>query len=163
MCSLWQVSLIRSDQIRLGQINFKPSIKSKHVQLTFKDTGLDYVAHVSHLNSSRTCLALGVCRPSWTFSWRRVSCLSLTMKQRNCPQDCELLFFFQHLQQNYVLTVHPSYQLPVLCHRLAPIFSLFVPFYLSIPRIPITQVLGQIHITNKSLVYIVGLQVKGLC
>ncbi|XP_008319775.1 ubiquitin-associated domain-containing protein 2 [Cynoglossus semilaevis] len=41
---------------------------------------------------------------------------------------------------------------------LAPIFSLFVPFYLSIPRIPITQVLGQIHITNKSLVYIVGLQ-----
>uniref|UniRef100_A0A3P8UWM4 UBA domain containing 2 n=1 Tax=Cynoglossus semilaevis TaxID=244447 RepID=A0A3P8UWM4_CYNSE len=46
---------------------------------------------------------------------------------------------------------------------LAPIFSLFVPFYLSIPRIPITQVLGQIHITNKSLVYIVGLQVKGLC
>ncbi|XP_053730952.1 ubiquitin-associated domain-containing protein 2 isoform X1 [Synchiropus splendidus] len=41
---------------------------------------------------------------------------------------------------------------------LAPIFSLFVPFYLSIPRIPITQVLGHIHITNKSLVYIVGLQ-----
>lgn len=41
---------------------------------------------------------------------------------------------------------------------LAPVFSLFVPFYLSIPRMPVTQILGQIHITNKSLVYIVGLQ-----
>ncbi|XP_005914270.1 ubiquitin-associated domain-containing protein 2 [Haplochromis burtoni] len=41
---------------------------------------------------------------------------------------------------------------------LAPVFSLFVPFYLSIPRMPVTQVLGRIHITNKSLVYIVGLQ-----
>lgn len=46
--------------------------------------------------------------------------------------------------------------------RLAPVFSLFVPFYLSIPRMPVTQVLGHIHITNKSLVYIVGLQVN-LC
>uniref|UniRef100_A0A3Q0RDZ5 UBA domain containing 2 n=1 Tax=Amphilophus citrinellus TaxID=61819 RepID=A0A3Q0RDZ5_AMPCI len=43
---------------------------------------------------------------------------------------------------------------------LAPVFSLFVPFYLSIPRMPVTQVLGRIHITNKSLVYIVGLQVS---
>ncbi|KAJ0004675.1 hypothetical protein NQD34_010889 [Periophthalmus magnuspinnatus] len=41
---------------------------------------------------------------------------------------------------------------------LAPVFSLFVPFYNSIPRMPVTQILGQIHITNKSLVYIVGLQ-----
>uniref|UniRef100_A0A8C5GM11 UBA domain-containing protein n=1 Tax=Gouania willdenowi TaxID=441366 RepID=A0A8C5GM11_GOUWI len=41
---------------------------------------------------------------------------------------------------------------------LAPVFSLFVPFYLSIPRMPVTQVLGHIHITNKSLVYVVGLQ-----
>ncbi|XP_028983351.1 ubiquitin-associated domain-containing protein 2 [Betta splendens] len=41
---------------------------------------------------------------------------------------------------------------------LAPVFSLFVPFYLSIPRMPVTQVLGHIHITNKTLVYIVGLQ-----
>ncbi|CAG10083.1 unnamed protein product, partial [Tetraodon nigroviridis] len=41
---------------------------------------------------------------------------------------------------------------------LAPVFSLFVPFYLLIPRMPVTQVLGQIHITNKSLVYVVGLQ-----
>uniref|UniRef100_H2LLB8 UBA domain containing 2 n=1 Tax=Oryzias latipes TaxID=8090 RepID=H2LLB8_ORYLA len=41
---------------------------------------------------------------------------------------------------------------------LAPVFSLFVPFYLSIPRMPVTQILGHIHITNKSLVYIVGLQ-----
>ncbi|KAG7513159.1 ubiquitin-associated domain-containing protein 2 [Solea senegalensis] len=41
---------------------------------------------------------------------------------------------------------------------LAPVFSLFVPFYLSIPKIPVTQVMGHIHITSKSLVYIVGLQ-----
>nr|XP_015800296.2 ubiquitin-associated domain-containing protein 2 [Nothobranchius furzeri] len=41
---------------------------------------------------------------------------------------------------------------------LAPVFALFVPFYLSVPRMPVTQVLGLIHITNKSLVYIVGLQ-----
>ncbi|XP_061601894.1 ubiquitin-associated domain-containing protein 2 [Cololabis saira] len=41
---------------------------------------------------------------------------------------------------------------------LAPVFSLFVPFYLSIPRMPVTQILGHIPITNKSLVYIVGLQ-----
>ncbi|XP_060895978.1 ubiquitin-associated domain-containing protein 2 [Labrus mixtus] len=41
---------------------------------------------------------------------------------------------------------------------LAPVFSLFVPFYLSIPRMPVTQVLGHIDITNKSLVYVVGLQ-----
>lgn len=49
---------------------------------------------------------------------------------------------------------------PVLSCRLAPVFSLFVPFYLLIPRMPVTQVLGQIHITNKSLVYVVGLQVS---
>ncbi|XP_056148088.1 ubiquitin-associated domain-containing protein 2 isoform X2 [Lampris incognitus] len=41
---------------------------------------------------------------------------------------------------------------------LSPVFSLFVPFYLSIPRVQVTQVLGHIPITNKSLVYIVGLQ-----
>ncbi|XP_035029043.1 ubiquitin-associated domain-containing protein 2 [Hippoglossus stenolepis] len=41
---------------------------------------------------------------------------------------------------------------------LAPVFSLFVPFYLSIPKMPVTQVLGHISITNKTLIYIVGLQ-----
>nr|XP_057915134.1 ubiquitin-associated domain-containing protein 2 [Doryrhamphus excisus] len=41
---------------------------------------------------------------------------------------------------------------------LAPVFSLFVPFYWSIPKVPVTQVLGHISITNKTLVYIVGLQ-----
>ncbi|XP_030636253.1 ubiquitin-associated domain-containing protein 2 isoform X1 [Chanos chanos] len=41
---------------------------------------------------------------------------------------------------------------------LGPVFSLFVPFYSSIPRVQVTQMLGQIFITNKSLVYIVGLQ-----
>ncbi|XP_072246912.1 ubiquitin-associated domain-containing protein 2 isoform X2 [Leuresthes tenuis] len=41
---------------------------------------------------------------------------------------------------------------------LAPVFSLFVPFYQSIPSMPVTQIMGHINITNKSLVYIVGLQ-----
>ncbi|XP_077469346.1 ubiquitin-associated domain-containing protein 2 isoform X1 [Stigmatopora argus] len=41
---------------------------------------------------------------------------------------------------------------------LAPIFALFVPFYSSIPRVSVTRVLGRINITNKTLVYIVGLQ-----
>ncbi|XP_061915284.1 ubiquitin-associated domain-containing protein 2 [Entelurus aequoreus] len=41
---------------------------------------------------------------------------------------------------------------------LAPVFSLFVPFYCSIPKVVVTQVLGHINITNKTLVYIVGLQ-----
>ncbi|XP_075997903.1 ubiquitin-associated domain-containing protein 2 [Genypterus blacodes] len=41
---------------------------------------------------------------------------------------------------------------------LAPVFSLFVPFYSSVPRMPVTQILGHIDITNKSLVYVVGLQ-----
>ncbi|XP_068423248.1 ubiquitin-associated domain-containing protein 2 [Clinocottus analis] len=41
---------------------------------------------------------------------------------------------------------------------LAPVFSLFVPFYRLIPSVPVTQVMGQINITNKSLVYVVGLQ-----
>ncbi|XP_010885002.2 ubiquitin-associated domain-containing protein 2 [Esox lucius] len=41
---------------------------------------------------------------------------------------------------------------------LGPVFSLFVPFYSSIPKVPVTPLLGQISITNKSLMYIVGLQ-----
>ncbi|KAJ8256082.1 hypothetical protein COCON_G00199460 [Conger conger] len=41
---------------------------------------------------------------------------------------------------------------------LGPVFALFVPFYSSIPRVQVTQVLGQVSITNKTLVYIVGLQ-----
>ncbi|XP_064412988.1 ubiquitin-associated domain-containing protein 2 [Latimeria chalumnae] len=41
---------------------------------------------------------------------------------------------------------------------LGPIFALFVPFYCSIPRVQVTQILGQFAITNKTLVYILGLQ-----
>ncbi|XP_069746618.1 ubiquitin-associated domain-containing protein 2 isoform X3 [Narcine bancroftii] len=41
---------------------------------------------------------------------------------------------------------------------LGPIFGLFVPFYYSIPSLQVTQVLGRFSITNKTLVYIVGLQ-----
>lgn len=58
------------------------------------------------------------------------------------------------------LSCPSSYLFPSSLHRLAPVFSLFVPFYLLIPRMPVTQVLGHIHITNKSLVYVVGLQVS---
>ncbi|KAM6916154.1 ubiquitin-associated domain-containing protein 2 [Xenentodon cancila] len=70
-------------------------------------------------------------------------CLSALM-------DFLLVCVFQHLF-DYEVEELPA-------GLLAPVFSLFVPFYLSIPRMPVTQILGHIHITNKSLVYIVGLQ-----
>ncbi|XP_050806447.1 ubiquitin-associated domain-containing protein 2 isoform X2 [Gopherus flavomarginatus] len=41
---------------------------------------------------------------------------------------------------------------------LGPVFALFVPFFCSIPRMQVTQILGQFPITNKTLVYILGLQ-----
>lgn len=41
---------------------------------------------------------------------------------------------------------------------LAPIFALFIPFYGSIPGVQVTMVLGHFPISNKTLVYIVGLQ-----
>ncbi|XP_030057211.1 ubiquitin-associated domain-containing protein 2 [Microcaecilia unicolor] len=41
---------------------------------------------------------------------------------------------------------------------LGPLFALYVPFYCSIPRVQVTHILGQLPITNKTLVYIVGLQ-----
>ncbi|KAM6341635.1 ubiquitin-associated domain-containing protein 2 [Podargus strigoides] len=41
---------------------------------------------------------------------------------------------------------------------LGPVFALFVPFYSSIPRVQVTQLLGHFSITNKTLVYILGLQ-----
>ncbi|CAL8299132.1 unnamed protein product [Merluccius merluccius] len=59
-------------------------------------------------------------------------------------------------QAVYFLFDHEVEELPT--GLLSPVFSLFVPFYLSIPRVPVTQVLGHIPITNKTLVYIVGLQ-----
>ncbi|XP_045884222.1 ubiquitin-associated domain-containing protein 2 isoform X2 [Meles meles] len=46
---------------------------------------------------------------------------------------------------------------------LAPVFALFVPFYCSIPRIQVAQILGPLSITNKTLIYILGLQASGLC
>ncbi|XP_042572310.1 ubiquitin-associated domain-containing protein 2 isoform X3 [Cyprinus carpio] len=45
---------------------------------------------------------------------------------------------------------------------LGPVFALFVPFYSSIPRVQVTQLLGHISITNKSLTYIVGAQIAGM-
>ncbi|KAG7315914.1 hypothetical protein KOW79_020780 [Hemibagrus wyckioides] len=41
---------------------------------------------------------------------------------------------------------------------LGPVFALFVPFFCSIPRVQVTQLVRYISISNKSLVYIVGLQ-----
>ncbi|XP_063281522.1 ubiquitin-associated domain-containing protein 2 [Pelobates fuscus] len=41
---------------------------------------------------------------------------------------------------------------------LSPVFALFVPFYCSIPRVQLAHILGLFPITNKTLVYIVGLQ-----
>ncbi|XP_074243586.1 ubiquitin-associated domain-containing protein 2 isoform X5 [Saimiri boliviensis] len=46
---------------------------------------------------------------------------------------------------------------------LAPVFALFVPFYCSIPRVQVAQILGPLSITNKTLIYILGLQISGLC
>uniref|UniRef100_A0A6I8PSL3 UBA domain containing 2 n=1 Tax=Xenopus tropicalis TaxID=8364 RepID=A0A6I8PSL3_XENTR len=45
---------------------------------------------------------------------------------------------------------------------LAPVFALFVPFYCSVPRVQLAEILGLFPITNKTLVYIVGLQISGL-
>ncbi|XP_060247635.1 ubiquitin-associated domain-containing protein 2 isoform X2 [Meriones unguiculatus] len=41
---------------------------------------------------------------------------------------------------------------------LAPVFALFVPFYCSIPRVQVAQILGPLSITNKTLIYVLGLQ-----
>ncbi|XP_040281210.1 ubiquitin-associated domain-containing protein 2 isoform X2 [Bufo bufo] len=41
---------------------------------------------------------------------------------------------------------------------LSPIFALFVPFYCSVPGVPLAHIFGWFPITNKTLVYIVGLQ-----
>ncbi|KAG8586426.1 hypothetical protein GDO81_005367 [Engystomops pustulosus] len=41
---------------------------------------------------------------------------------------------------------------------LSPVFALFVPFYCSVPRVSLAHIFGWFPITNKTLVYIVGLQ-----
>ncbi|XP_053563792.1 ubiquitin-associated domain-containing protein 2 [Bombina bombina] len=41
---------------------------------------------------------------------------------------------------------------------LAPVFALFVPFYCTVPRVQLANILGWFPITNKTLVYIMGLQ-----
>ncbi|XP_025064402.1 ubiquitin-associated domain-containing protein 2 [Alligator sinensis] len=46
----------------------------------------------------------------------------------------------------------------LMVDSLGPLFALFVPFYCSIPRVQVTQILGHLSITNKTLVYILGLQ-----
>ncbi|KAF6085146.1 UBA domain containing 2 [Phyllostomus discolor] len=46
---------------------------------------------------------------------------------------------------------------------LAPVFALFVPFYCSIPRVQVAHILGPLSISNKTLIYILGLQISGIC
>ncbi|XP_057563269.1 ubiquitin-associated domain-containing protein 2 isoform X2 [Hippopotamus amphibius kiboko] len=46
---------------------------------------------------------------------------------------------------------------------LAPVFALFVPFYCSIPSVQVAHILGPLSITNKTLIYILGLQISGIC
>ncbi|KAM9319221.1 ubiquitin-associated domain-containing protein 2 [Gastrophryne carolinensis] len=41
---------------------------------------------------------------------------------------------------------------------LAPVFALFVPFYCSVPQVSLAHIFGWFPVTNKTLVYIVGLQ-----
>uniref|UniRef100_A0A5F9DP61 Ubiquitin-associated domain-containing protein 2 n=1 Tax=Oryctolagus cuniculus TaxID=9986 RepID=A0A5F9DP61_RABIT len=60
------------------------------------------------------------------------------------------------------LTVRSSLSMTSMQSRttssLAPVFALFVPFYCSIPRVQVAQILGPLSITNKTLIYILGLQ-----
>ncbi|XP_051051158.1 ubiquitin-associated domain-containing protein 2 [Phodopus roborovskii] len=61
-----------------------------------------------------------------------------------------------------VEAVQRSFAVPVASNLpsgfLAPVFALFVPFYCSIPRVQVAQILGPLSITNKTLIYILGLQ-----
>ncbi|KAM5181973.1 ubiquitin-associated domain-containing protein 2 isoform 1-T3 [Mantella aurantiaca] len=41
---------------------------------------------------------------------------------------------------------------------LSPVFALFVPFYCSVPQVSLAHIFGWFPITNKTLVYIIGLQ-----
>lgn len=86
-------------------------------------------------------------------------------KIRQSPVTSMLICIHGHskivtLKNDLIRVVSNLYSFWFCSCRLAPVFSFFVPFYLLIPRMPVTQVLGQIHITNKSLVYVVGLQVS---
>ncbi|KAJ7319836.1 hypothetical protein JRQ81_019347, partial [Phrynocephalus forsythii] len=63
------------------------------------------------------------------------------------------LLLVEAVEYSFGLTIH---SLP--SGFLGPVFALFVPFYCSIPRVQVTQILGQFSITNKTLVYILGLQ-----
>lgn len=68
-----------------------------------------------------------------------------------CSELAEILFV------KILLT--PYFAFVFCLNSLGPVFALFVPFYCSIPRVQVTQILGQFSITNKTLVYVLGLQV----
>ncbi|XP_072884726.1 ubiquitin-associated domain-containing protein 2 isoform X1 [Hemitrygon akajei] len=116
----------------------------------------------------------------WRMIFARIVCLDL--KDVFC--SCLLIYNFRIFERRYGSRKFASFLLGswVLCavmdlllvealHHtlditvdvlpsgfLGPIFGLFVPFYYSIPSIQVTQILGRLSITNKTLVYIVGLQ-----
>lgn len=47
----------------------------------------------------------------------------------------------------------------VFLYRQGSVFAFFVPYFCDIPRVAVTSVLG-IPVTGKSLIYIIGLQVR---
>lgn len=108
---------------------------------------------------SSVCTQFRLCfTNTWPLSSKRAS-VSLTLISTQYKFWMRSLVFISFVLQKSSSQVSPKWKIFIF-HRLAPVFSLFVPFYLLIPRMPVTQVLGHIHITNKSLVYIVGLQVS---
>ncbi|XP_009877541.1 PREDICTED: ubiquitin-associated domain-containing protein 2-like [Apaloderma vittatum] len=87
------------------------------------------------------------------------SCLYFPRLMIECTLACEIsvsksLFTTGGIkpEKHATILVIPK----VIC--LGPVFALFVPFYSSIPRVQVAQVLGHFSITNKTLVYILGLQ-----
>ncbi|KAM7111348.1 ubiquitin-associated domain-containing protein 2 isoform 4-T5 [Molossus nigricans] len=68
---------------------------------------------------------------------------------RNLPSGLKRRKNF-HIEERNILTF------PFI--SLAPVFALFVPFYCSIPRVQVAHILGPLSVTNKTLIYILGLQ-----
>ncbi|KAB0344790.1 hypothetical protein FD754_021716, partial [Muntiacus muntjak] len=90
-------------------------------------------------------------------------------------RKCSISFTFSHSADGSLVDAKPllcnsfgrHYTIVIfffIClHSLAPVFALFVPFYCSIPRVQVAHILGPLSITNKTLIYILGLQVSGIC
>ncbi|KAB0372689.1 hypothetical protein FD755_015442, partial [Muntiacus reevesi] len=86
-------------------------------------------------------------------------------------RKCSISFTFSHSADGSLVdakpllcnTLYHSDFFFICLHSLAPVFALFVPFYCSIPRVQVAHILGPLSITNKTLIYILGLQVSGIC